>query len=188
MDDKEPLSQAADHGAHVLDETVSTIYRELRLIARRRRSSERDDLTLQTTALVHEAWIRLARSTSDLMPTDDEYLKALISRIIRHVLVDHGRRTAAAKRDPDQAPPGMIEDTLIEPALNLDVLDLDAALHRLAVDSPRLVRVVECRFFGGMSIEQTAEALAISTRTVERDWLKARAYLLHYLDHEGSDR
>jgi len=188
MQDEEPKSEATDRTLPVLDETVAAIYRELRLIARRRRAAERNDLTLQTTTLVHEAWIRLVGSSGDAMPSDNQHLKATISRIIRHVLVDYGRRTAAAKRNPEQAPPGMIEDTLIEPELNLDLLDLDAALHRLAGESPRLGKIVECRFFGGMSIEQTAEALACSTRTVERDWLKARAYLLNYLGREESGR
>ena len=188
MQDEEPNSEAADRALPVLDETVASIYRELRLIARRRRSTERSDLTLQTTTLVHEAWIRLVGSSGDAMPKDNEHLKAVISRIIRHVLVDYGRRTAASKRNSRQAAPGMIENTLIEPELNLDLLDLDAALHRLAGESPRLEKIVECRFFGGMSIAQTAEALAVSTRTVERDWLKARAYLLDYLGREASGR
>lgn len=188
MHEKQTESQAINRGIPVLDETISTIYGELRLIARRRRLSERRDLTLQTTTLVHEAWIRLARSASDALPGNDEHLKALISRIIRHILVDHGRRRAAAKRNPEQTPSTLIEDTLIEPALDVDILDLDAALHRLAGDSPRLEKVVECRFFGGMSIEQTAEALAVSTRTVERDWLKARAFLLQYLNDEDAGR
>ena len=154
MQDEEPKSEAADRALPVLDETVASIYQELRLIARRRRSAERSDLTLQTTTLVHEAWIRLVGSSDEAMPSDNQHLKAMISRIIRHVLVDYGRRTAAAKRNPEQAPPGMIEDTLIEPELNLDLLDLDAALHRLAGESPRLEKIVECRFFGGMSIDR----------------------------------
>jgi DNA-directed RNA polymerase specialized sigma24 family protein len=109
MTDEQPKSEAADRAMPVLDETVAAIYRELRLIARRRRAGERNDLTLQTTTLVHEAWIRLVGSSGDSMPSDDQHLKAMISRIIRHVLVDYGRRTAAAKRNPAQAPPGMIE-------------------------------------------------------------------------------
>lgn len=165
-----------------LDELVEKIYQELRQLARAQRGRERRDLTLQTTALVHEVYLRLAGSDEGPAVRDRQHLKALTSRVIRHVLVDYGRRTAAAKRDPDNAPPGAIEETLIEPMLDVDVVDLDAALHRLARHAPRLEKVVECRFFGGMNIEETAATLDLSTRTVERDWRKARAWLLRYLD------
>lgn len=151
-------------------------------MAHSRRGWERRDLTLQTTALVHEAYLRLAGSDGGLTVRDQQHLKALTSRIIRHVLVDYGRRSAAAKRNPENAPPGRIEETVIEPMLDLDVVDLDAALHQLSRHAPRLEKVVECRFFGGMNVEETAAALDLSTRTVERDWRKARAWLLRYLD------
>lgn len=169
-----------------LDELVVKIYQELRQIARVHRSGERGNLTLQTTALVHEAYLRLASSDDSHSLKDRQHLKALTSRIIRHVLVDYARRTRAGKRDAANAPPGRIEETLIEPKLDLNVLDLDAALHRLARHAPRLEKIVECRFFGGMNVKQTAEALDLSTRTVERDWRKAKTYLLRYLDDPKS--
>lgn len=170
-----------------LDELVVKIYKELRQMAHLHRSSERKDLTLQTTALVHEAYLRLASSDKPLSLRDQQHLKALTSRIIRHVLVDYARRTRAGKRDVSNAPPGRIEDTLIEPRLDVSIVDLDAALHRLAQHAPRLEKIVECRFFGGMNVQETAEALDISTRTVERDWRKAKTYLLRYLDDPQSE-
>jgi RNA polymerase sigma factor (TIGR02999 family) len=165
-----------------LDSLIEKIYAELREVARWHKRGERAGLTLQTTALVHEAYLRLAESGSELSLRDRRHLKAVTSRVIRHVLVDYSRRSAAAKRDPNSAHPGLIEETLIEPMLDVNVVDLDTALHRLARHSPRMERVVECRFFGGLSVEETAKALDMSESTVARDWQKARAYLLHYLD------
>lgn len=107
---------------------------------------------------------------------------ALTSRIIRHVLVDYARRARAGKRDSANAPPALIEETVIEPSLDVSLLDLDAVLHRLARHAPRLEKIVECRFFGGLNVQETADALDLSTRTVERNWRKAKTYLLRYLE------
>lgn len=166
-----------------LDELVDKIYHELRHIARAHSRDGHWDPTLQTTALVHEAYLRMASSDSEISLQDRQHLKSLTSRVIRQVMVDYARRSGAAKRDPRSAPPSRIEETLIEPKLDVDVLDLDAALHQLAGFSRRLEQIVECRFFGGMSVEETASALSLSTRTVERDWRKAKTYLLRIL-HE----
>lgn len=182
-----PKSNLDETTADRLGELVVQIYQELREMAHLHRSSERKNLTLQTTALVHEAYLRLASADEPLSLKNRQHLKALTSRIIRHVLVDYARRTRAGKRDAANVPPGRIEDTLIEPQLDLNVLDLDAALHRLAQHYPRLEKIVECRFFGGMNVQETAEALDISTRTVERDWRKAKTYLLRYLDDPQSE-
>lgn len=164
-----------------LDELVGRIYQELREIAHVHRSGERNDLTLQTTALVHEAYLRLAASEQELTLKDRQHLKALTSRIIRHVLVDYARRAGAAKRNAADAPRWRLEEMVIEPNLDVNVLDLDAALHRLAQHAPRLEKIVECRFFGGMNVQETAEALDLSSRTVERDFHKAKMFLLRYL-------
>jgi RNA polymerase sigma factor (TIGR02999 family) len=165
-----------------LDQLVGEIYEELRQIAHLHRSRERRDITLHTTALVHEAYIRMARAETELSLQDRQHLRSLTSRIIRHVLVDYARRSRASKRDAGQADPESLLDTVIEPMLDVTVLDLDAALHRLAGYSPRMEKVVECRFFGGMNVAETAEVLGISIRAVERDWQHARLYLMRLLD------
>jgi RNA polymerase sigma factor (TIGR02999 family) len=169
-----------------LDELVDNLYGELKQIAHSHRSYGRGDHTLQTTALVHEAYIRMARAQGQLSLQDQKHLKALTSRIIRHIMVDYARRAGSAKRDGvsvslDLAPP-LAPQLSIEPSIDADVLDLDAALHRLAEFSPRMEKVVECRFFGGMNVTETAEALDMSARSVEREWQRARIHLLRFMD------
>ena len=161
---------------------VERIYAELRRIAHYHRLNERNNLTLQTTALVHEAYLCLAESDAVLKPRDELHLKALTSRIIRRVLVDHWRKNNAQKRDAVGArdDPRMSEGTV--PSLDVGILDLDDALQRLATHSTRLEQVVELRYFGGMSSKETADTLGVSVRTVERDWIRAKAYLLSFLE------
>jgi RNA polymerase sigma factor (TIGR02999 family) len=162
------------------DDLVDAVYGELRQIARSHRRKESLNLTLQTTALVHEAYLRLASGDTASMPQDSVHLKALTSRVIRHILIDYARRRKAAKRDHSQAC-DLLEECLIEPSLNVDILDLDAAIHRLSRHSERLGQVVEYRFFGGLNAEETAQLLDVSSRTVERDWRNAKAHLMQYL-------
>ncbi|MEJ8568047.1 ECF-type sigma factor [Elongatibacter sediminis] len=178
-------SPAEDNAAH-LDDLIGKIYHDLRQIAHLHRRGAYGNLTLQTTALVHEAYLRMAGTDSELSLQDRQHLKALTSRIIRHIIVDYARRAGAAKRDAANAPHERIEDSLIEPMLDVGVLDLDVALHRLSGRSPRLEKIVECRFFGGMNVQETADALGLSPRTVERDWRKAKAYLLRFLQEDKS--
>lgn len=163
------------------EELLATVYDELRRIAHYHLLNERQNLTLQTTALVHEAYLRLVNSRTVPQPRDERHMKALTSRIIRRVLVDHARQRNAQKRDPGPHRDQLAELDLIDPSLAVDVLDLDAALHRLAHGSKRLERIVELRFFGGLTTEEVAEELGLSSRTVERDWQKARIYLLDIL-------
>lgn len=160
---------------------MATVYDELKRIAHAHNRHERFNATLQTTALVHEAWLRLAESDAALQPQSEAHLKALTSRVVRHVLVDYARQSTARKRSPDANDIAEMQSTQIDPGLDVDLLDLDEALHALAAQSPRLAELVEYRFFGGMSIPETAEVLDLSTRTVERDWIKARAYLVQQL-------
>lgn len=171
----------SERPARVQDRLVSSVYDELKRIARAHSRQEQFNATLQTTALVHEAWLRLAESDTALQPRTETHLKALTSRVIRHVLVDYARQATARKRSPDSNDISELQFTLIDPGLDVHLLDLDEALHALAGDSPRLAELVEYRFFGGMSIPETAEILGLSTRTLERDWIKARAYLLKLL-------
>ena len=162
------------------------IYQDLKAIAHHRLNGEWRNHTLQTTALVHEAFLRL-NDDSMASVKDRNHLMALVSRVMRHILVDHAREKKAAKREhpniqePDDK--GLeISSTIIDPTMGVEVLDLDRALTKLNVRYPRLVHVVECRFFAGMTALETAEALSVCERTIERDWFRAKVYLYKILD------
>jgi RNA polymerase sigma factor (TIGR02999 family) len=157
------------------------VYAELRRQARRYMRGERAGHTLQPTALAHEAYLRLAGR--ERAWADRAHFFAVAARVMRQVLVDHARRHRAAKRDGLQlsAP----EDVRDEP---VDLLDLDAALAELAELDSKQVEVVEMRFFAGLSVEETAEALGLSPRTVKREWSTARAWLKHRLRERGPGR
>lgn len=166
------------------------VYDDLRAIAHHRLESERAEHTLQTTALVHEAYLRLV-DADDIDWNDRAHFFAIASKLVRRVLVEHARRRNAAKRG------GGATRVQLTPASagadpwshTLEVLALDEALTDLARRDPRLERVVEHRFFGGLSVRETAEVLEVSQRTVERDWSRARTYLYRALSPgEGEDR
>jgi RNA polymerase sigma factor (TIGR02999 family) len=158
------------------DRVFASAYDELREIARRHLRRERAGHTLEATGLVHEAWLKLAGRT-DLPDHEVATFRACVSRAMRQILIDHARARAARKRGG--APVQVTLDIAIgavEPQ-PIDLIELDQALAELGRRDPRLEQVVECHFFGGMSKSETADALGVSTRTVERDWLRARAYL-----------
>jgi RNA polymerase sigma factor (TIGR02999 family) len=156
------------------DEIFETVYAQLRRMAARHLRNEKAAHSLQPTALVHEAYLRLVGRTQEFRNTGHFY--AVASHAMRMILVDHARRKRAAKRD---APVVDIpeERWRYDPADPDRLLALDEALTRLADLDHRKYRIVEMRFFGGLSEEQTAEALGISIRTVKRDWSFAKAWL-----------
>ena len=157
-------------------ELVPLIYGELRRLARGYMRRERPDHTLQATALVHVVYLRLMEEH----PVDWQsraHFFAVAAQLMRRILVDHARAHKAAKRGGD-APKVFLEENLIlSEAKSGDMLSLDEALARLAKLDPRQGRIVELRFFGGLSVEETAEVLGISARTVKREWSVARAWL-----------
>src|SRR5690606_27472828 len=136
--------------------------------------------TLQTTALVHEAYFRLADDTK-VTARGRAYFFAAAARAMRQVLVDHARRRNAAKRGGGVEPVSLDETRLAVDELAAELLDLDRELERLAALNERHARVVECRFFAGLSVEETAAALDVSPRTVKSDWALARAWLYETL-------
>ena len=157
---------------------VPIVYEELQRIAHRQLSRERAGGMLQTTGLVHEAYAKFA-GLDRIELNDRVHFFALSARLMRQVLMDAAKRRGALKRSGVKITLGIREDRLAETG-GLDpeaLLDLDRALDRLADLSERQARVVECRFFAGMSVEETAEALEISAATVKRDWQVARAWL-----------
>lgn len=155
---------------------IPLVYEELRRIARRRLRAERPDHTLESAALVHEAYFRLLEAEAPSWQ-DRAHFFGVAAQLMRHILVDHARHRRAAKRGGGE--PRLTLDTKI--ALmrkpEVDLLALDDALNRLASLDPQQSRIIEMRFFGGLSIEETATVLDISPATVKREWATARAWL-----------
>jgi RNA polymerase sigma-70 factor, ECF subfamily len=177
--DTGPGSDDADHAE--FDRLFAALYPDLRLIARRHLRRERVDHTLSPTGLVHEAYLRLEHR-SEIPWHDRQRFLAFISRAMRRILVDHARRRVSAKRGGGEHPITLRTGAVVVHPRSNDLLALDDALARLGARDPRLERLVECRFFGGLSVAETAAALGISLRTAERDWTRARAYLHELLD------
>jgi RNA polymerase sigma-70 factor, ECF subfamily len=174
------LETAAPGDESTLDRLVPLIYDELRAMAHRQLARERGDLTLQTTALVHEAYLKLVDDTR-VTRRGRAYFFAAAARAMRQILVDRARHRNAAKRGGGAELVTLGKEDASVDAYAAELLDLHDALERLAERSPRQVSVVEYRFFAGMSVEETAEVLGVSTRTVESDWAMARAWLYQVL-------
>lgn len=167
-------------GRPALDELFPVIYEELKILARRRRRQERADHSLNTTDLVHEAYVRLLR-LQRISWQNRAHVLALGAQAIRRVLVDYARARRAHKRG-DQPLRVSLDEGLRQTERPLELLvAVDMALQRLEALNPRVSRVVECRFFAGMSIEETALALESSAATIKRDWSLARAWLTREL-------
>ena len=169
--------------AAALDDLLPFVYDELRGLARRQLAGERAGHTLNTTALVHEAYVRLVDDTR-VTRKGRAYFFGAAARAMRQVLVDHARRRRAAKRGGDARRVTLEGERLADRHGRVDIdrladelIDLDRALEELARLNPRHARVVECRFFAGMTISEVADALEISPATVKRDWDMARAWL-----------
>lgn len=171
------VAQAADGAARVeVDDLVARVYRELRQIAHYHLRRERRGHTLQTTALVNEAYLRLA-GLDQVVWRDRSHFLSIAARVMRRVLVDYALARRTQKRGAGGRQVPIDEAVLqIEPRID-EVVVVDQALTRLEELDARLVRVVECRYFAGLSIEETADALASSPATVKRQWVVARAWL-----------
>ena len=167
------------HGA--LDQLIPVVYNELRAIAHRQLALRARGSTLSTTALVHETYLKLVdQSRADWR--DRAHFLAVASIAMRHVLVDRAKARATLKRGGERR-----RITLDDSHIAVDdqpdaLLQLDGAMNRLAELQPRLARVVECRFFGGLTEDEIAEALGVTVRTVQRDWAKARMLLQRELE------
>ncbi|MFG0329517.1 MAG: ECF-type sigma factor [Phycisphaerales bacterium] len=158
-------------GRHALNEVIG----DFREIAAQLLRRERSDHTLQPTALVNEAMLRIRESRDGFDFLDSEF-RIIVARTMRHVLIDHARRRAAQKRGGGARRVTLRADGLSTPK-QIDVIELDEALHRLASIADRAMRVVELRFFAGLTMEEVARVLDISVRTAELDWRFARAWL-----------
>ena len=159
-----------------LDALISLVYRELRGVAAARLRGERAGCSLQTTALVHETYLRLV-DLNRLKLENRTHFFAIAARLMRQILVDHARRAEADKRGGSLTIVTLEETSPLSAPNLVDVLALDEALQELASMDERLCRVVELKFFAGLTIDETAEALEVSRATVERDWATAKAWL-----------
>ena len=159
-----------------LDDVFPAVYQELRRVAHRHLGGERTGHTLGTTGLVHEAYLELAR-LDRIRWAGRAYVMAAASKAMRRILIDYAVARRAQKRGGGITPEPLDDAVAMAVSRGDDLLALDEALHRLAEANGRWARVVECRFFGGMSVEETAEALGTSPATVKRDWTLARAWL-----------
>ncbi len=159
------------------DQLAAQLYQELRRLSGKMRIGQRQDATLDTTALVHEAYLRMSGAGS-IAINDRKHLFALAGRVMRQVLIDHARERLADKRGGGAVPTTLSDKDLAVLDEAEQMVALDQALQSLAAHDPRQAQVVECRFFAGLSEEETAEALGVSVRTVQLDWAKARRHLL----------
>lgn len=175
--------KAGDQAA--LNDLLPLVYDELRRLAHQQLRKERSDHTIQSTALVHEAYLRLKKRGNVQFENRSHFL-AICSQLMRQILVEYARGRRAAKRE------GGYKVTLDEAALpaktrNVDLVLLDDALNELEKLDLQQSRIVELRYFGGLSIEETSEVLKVSPATVKRDWSTARAWLLHQIKRTGKD-
>lgn len=183
-DDLTRLLNDWSHGqSDVLPRLLEAVYPELRRIAASRLRHERPDHTMQATEIVHEAYMRLARP-ADKVWQNRTHFYAVAARVVRAILVDHARARGRVKRGDGAVSVELSEASASVPAPAVDLLDLDRALTELETIDAERARIVELRHFGGLSIEETAEALGISESTVKRGWLAAKAWIRQRIDQE----
>src|SRR5262245_30356446 len=166
-----------------LEELIPVVYPELRRIAGRYLRRERVDHTLQPTALVHEAYVKLIDQDRAQWQNRMQFF-GVAAQLMRRILVDHAREHAAEKRGGSARPVTCDDAMAASTNRSIDTLALDEALQRLTALYPEQGRLVELRYFGGLTIEETGEVLGLSPATVKRQWAVARAWLLAYMDRE----
>ncbi len=171
----------ADGDAHALEELTPRVYRELRKVAARLLQDERPGYTLESADLVHEAYLRLVNGP-EVEWQHRAHFFAVSATLMRRILLDRARRKAAAKRPGKPQLLDLSRTLDVAQAKAREILALDDALNALAEVDPRKARIVELRFFGGLSVKETAEVLKVSSDTVMRDWKMARAWLLTELN------
>lgn len=175
----ELLARWSQGDAAARDALMPLVYDELRRVARRNLAGQRSDHTLQATALVHEAYLRLV-NRKQVHWQGRVHFFALAAQVMRQILVDHARSHNAAKRGGGAITVTLDEDSPgSEGAINVDLIDLDTALKKLATLDARQSHLVELRFFGGLSVEEAAQAVNISPATGKREWATARVWLHH---------
>jgi RNA polymerase sigma-70 factor, ECF subfamily len=170
------LARLTQGDQQAADRLIPLVYKELRQIAARHMGHERPGHTLQATALVHEAYLKLVEAPSPNWQ-DRAHFFAVSAQVMRHILVDHARARARDKRGGAQSNLPLEEDLVFAPERSSDLVEIDAALQKLAEFDPRQAKIVDLRFFGGLTVDETAAVLDISPKTVKRDWSIAKAWL-----------
>ena len=173
------LARAREGDTEALNRLIPIVYDELRTLARRQRQRQASGETINTTALVHEAYVRLSRGGKTF--ADRQHFFRVAARAMRGVLVDHARRQGRQKRGGNAAVLPLDAERLVAPEEAPQILALDAALTQLAAVGERLSEVVELRYFVGLTIPETADVLGLSESTIKREWTAARAWLHHAL-------
>lgn len=170
----------SDGDESALKKLIPLVYDELRYLAHHRMRRERPDHTLQTAALINEAYLRLV-DIRDARWQNRSHFFALCARLMRRILVDLARSRRYAKRGGGVQPITLDAPMVVSPECSLDVVAVDDALEALAIVDARKAQVVELRFFGGLTVEETAEVVKVSPETVRRDWRLAKVWLLREL-------
>jgi RNA polymerase sigma factor (TIGR02999 family) len=183
------LADSVDLGAppevkRTAEELLPVFYEDVRRVARRERRRVGAGATLQTTALIHEAFLKLHKTAS--FNHQAHFLRSA-ALAMRHALINYARDRVAAKRGSGAVVVSLDDAGEVHAPTDEGLLEVNDALGRLAALNPRLAQVVECRFFAGYGDAETAQALGLTDRTVRRDWLKARAWLRRELSQSGSD-
>lgn len=176
----------ADHqngNKDAADKLFQLVYDELRVMAKRELNYRSPGKTINTTGLVHEAYLKMF-DRNEAGWNDRVHFFSVTARAMRQILVDYARRVSAEKRGGNAVHTELNASQISGSDTPVDILELDDAMKQLAELNPRLSQIVECRFFGGMSIEETAALLDVSSRTVDREWLKAKAFLYMALKGE----
>jgi RNA polymerase sigma factor (TIGR02999 family) len=179
------LSDWSEGKEEALERLTPIVYDELRRLARRYLARERRDHTLQSTALVHEAFLKLV-DQKNVRWQNRAHFFAIAAQMVRRILVDHARAHQADKRGAGLPKLSLDEAIGVAEKRDLEVLALDDALKSLARIDPQQARIVELRFFAGLSIEETAEIVGVSPATVKRDWVTAKAYLFRELSRPSN--
>jgi RNA polymerase sigma-70 factor, ECF subfamily len=186
--DVTPLLSELAQGDHAAAEKlVPLVYDELRRLARCYMRRERPDHTLQTTALVHEAYLKLVRQQKTDWQCRSHFL-AIAAQVMRRILLDHARGHLRRKRGGARQVLQLDEALTFSEDCSQELVELHQALERLSAIDPRQGKIVELRFFGGLSVEETSEILGISSKTVKRDWAVAKAWLHGELRHSNRDK
>lgn len=180
------LAEVAKGNQAAQEKLVPLVYEQLKGLARRYMRRERTDHTLQTTALVHEAYLKLVHQQSPNWQGRAQFF-GIAAQLMRRILIDHARHHLREKRGGAQIVLPLNEAVAFSPEHSEDLLKLDEALDRLAKLDPRQSRIVELRFFGGLSVEETSRFLGVSAITVKRDWAVAKVWLYGELRPDDGD-
>ena len=170
------LMELTNGNREAASELMPIVYDELRKLAGRYMRRERTDHTLQATALLHEAYLKLVQQQEANWQSRAHFF-GIAAQVMRHILIDHARGHTSEKRGGGKRPVPLEEALIFTPEKSLELLRLDESLQRLAELDPRQGRVVELRFFGGLTVEETADVLGVSPKTVKREWSMAKAWL-----------